>query len=108
MDIIFSLLVIVFILAACAFLHFKIFSLKNVADYEKLAAEKMQARAHRIVAARVQIDLMPQSFQKLAAHDEWLDSVHEYMEDYELAVAEEMKKGNYSGVKAYGGIKLVS
>ena len=108
MDIIFSFLLVIIILAACLLIHFKFYRLKNVCDYEKLVAERMQARAHRIVAARIDIDLMPQSFQKLSAHDDWLDAAYEYREDYELGVAEEMKKSKFSGVKAYGGIKLVS
>lgn len=95
------------VLIACVFLHWKIFKLKTVNDYENSVISKFQARSHRLIVRRQEIDLMPQSHAKLAAHDEWLENVYLYLEDYEAEVAEEMVSGNFTDIKAYAGIRLI-
>lgn len=107
MNIIISTLIIATLIIAAVCLHYKLVKLKTVSDFERTAAAKMHARSHRLVVQRQEIDLMPQGYAKLHAHDEWIGSVYSYMEDYEANVVEEMRKSKFDGVKAYGGIRLV-
>ena len=107
MNIIISTLIIVSLISAALWLHYKLVKLKTVSDFERSAAAKMQSRSHRLVMQRQEIYFMPQSFEKLKSHDDWMDQVYAYSEDYEANVVEEMRKNKFDGVKAYGGIRLV-
>lgn len=73
---------------------------------EAEVARDMEPRSHRLCMRACEIDLMQHNWQRIQSDDAWRDEVHQYVSDFEEAVAQRVKVGNVKQISAYGGIRI--
>lgn len=78
----------------------------SLEDIESKAALEMEPRSHRLCMRACEIDLMQHNWQRMQMDDAWRDELHQYVADFEAAVAQRAKAGNVREISAYGGILI--
>lgn len=73
---------------------------------ESEVAHDLEPRSHRLCMQACEIDLMQHNWQRIQMDDAWRDDLHQYMTDFEAAVAQRAKAGNVRELSAYGGILI--
>ncbi len=80
-------------------------SVQGVDYYEDIVATNFSARSHRLISECIRIDQLPYTWQKHEEYNNLISKMYEYMDDYEMEVAQMLPKD--SSVVAYAGIRLV-
>jgi hypothetical protein len=74
---------------------------------EKEAALSMEARAHRLCMQAYEVQSYGNTWQRIKADEDFLDSLHLYVEDYQAEVATRIKEHNVKNIAAYGFIRII-
>lgn len=78
-----------------------------LATIEKQVATEMEARAHRLCMQAYEAQRIGNTFERIKADEEFQDSLHLYVEDYQSEVAVRLKEHNVSNIAAYGFVRIV-
>ena len=78
----------------------------TLSSIESEVAQDLEPRSHRLCMRACDIDLMPHNWQRMQMDDAWRDELHQYVADFEAAVAQRAKAGNVREISAYGGIVI--
>lgn len=78
----------------------------SLEDIERRAAIDLEARSHRLCIKACEIDLMQHNWDRMQLDDAWRDELHQYVADFEEAVAQRVLAGNVRQISAYGGIVI--
>lgn len=73
---------------------------------EAEVSRDLEPRSHRLCMLACEIDLMQHNWQRIQMDDAWRDELHQYVSDFEEAVAQRVKAGNVKQISAYGGIRI--
>jgi|GEM_PF-5732642 len=101
-----GLAVIIGLVVAATWIYSKLLSRQGIIFHENSAQESFSARSHHLIAEGVRIDQMPYSWEKHEAHIRWVEKLYEYLDDYEVEVAQSLSKNSGSNVVAYAGIRI--
>lgn len=77
-----------------------------LATIEKQVAVEMEARAHKLCMQAYEVQRIGNTFERIKADEDFQDSVHLYVEDYQAEVAQRLREHNVSSISAYGFIRI--
>lgn len=104
-EFIFSCALIMLTILAGRLLH-KIKRNHTLDHIEMDVAQTMLPRSHKLCERACEIDIIPDVTARTQAEEQFRDDVHQYMADFEEAVAIRLKGNDSIAIKSYGGIRI--
>ncbi|WP_337879660.1 hypothetical protein [Rheinheimera sp.] len=99
-----GLLVLVFVLTV--HITLKLLKKPDLARLEDVVTHEFGPRAHRLCLLAYESQRPVNADRRELMEEQFQDDLYEYMEDYQIEVAQRLRQQKFKGIQAYGYVRL--